>query len=520
MDETYTVKRPLVKIRRPSPEKLRELGRQHSMNLSDEEVEGISLICDDMLKAVDQLDRISEPAKQAKYLERDPGRRPHLGEDPFNVFITKCHVKGSDSGLLLGKKIGLKDNISLRGVPMTNASRLGEHYIPNVDATVVTKLLDAGGVIVGKLNMDDFSFSGTSETSFFGAVRNPLNPEYSPGGSSSASGAAVAANEVDIALGVDQGGSARTPASCCGVVSIKPTHGLVSSYGLAYMDYTIDHICPIARTVEEVAMALQVMAGFDPKDPEWVRSEVRAENYYDLLLKSDLKIDGLRVGVIRETLAWDGADPEILECFGVATQKLEELGAKCSEVSIPSIEITPAIRIATLVHATDAMIDSCGEGYWHGGEYNPAWNEFLGRAKSTMADYLPPLLKSTLILGRYLRTEFYSTYHSKAMNLKNVLDSEVENAFGKFDVLACPTNIVKPPRLKDKIEFAEINRRGFMLSSNTQPFNMTGNPAITLPCGMRGGLPVALQLVAKHWNESLLFKVARAFEKNFDWKTL
>jgi len=137
-----------------------------------------------------------------------------------------------------------------------------------------------------------------------------------------------------------------------------------------------------------------------------------------------------------------------------------------------------------------------------------------------MADYLPPLLKSTLILGRYLRTEFHSMYHSKAMNLKNVLDSEVEHAFEKFDILVCPTNIVKPPRLKDKIEFAEINRRGFMLSSNTQPFNMTGNPAITVPCGMRGGLPVALQLVARHWNESLLFKVARAFEKNFDWKTL
>ena len=232
-----------------------------------------------------------------------------------------------------------------------------------------------------------------------------------------------------------------------------------------------------------------------------------------MLLKSDLKIDGLRVGVIRETLAWDGADPEILECFGVATQKLEELGAKCSEVSIPSIEITPAIRIATLVHATDAMIDSCGEGYWHGGEYNPAWNEFLGRAKSTMADYLPPLLKSTLILGRYLCTEFYSTYHSKAMNLKNVLDSEVENAFGRFDVLACPTNIVKPPRLKDKIEFAEINRRGFMLSSNTQPFNMTGNPAITLPCGMRGGLPVALQLVAKHWQRITAVQGGASFRK-------
>ena len=514
------IKRPLVRIRRPSPEKLREIARQQFMNLTDEEVQGIGLLCDEFLSAIDQLDRIPQPLQPASYPVRDPGGRPDPSEDPYNVFITKCLVRGAASGPLLGKRVGLKDNISVRGVRMTNASRLGEHYIPNVDATVVTRLLDAGALIVGKLNMDDFSFSGTSETSFFGAVRNPLNPDYSPGGSSSGSGAAVAAGAVDIAIGVDQGGSARTPASCCGVVSIKPTHGLVSSYGIAYMDYTIDHVCPIAKSVDEVALALQVIAGYDPKDPEWVRSEVHAERYHDLLEESDLEISGLKVGVIGECLSWNGADPQIKESFAVATEKLGELGARVSGVSIPTIAQTPAIRMATLVHATDAMFDSCGEGYWRGGEYNPQWNEFVGRAKETMADYLPPLLKSTLILGRYLRSEYFSVYHSKAMNLRNVLCEEVEQALARFDVLATPTNIVKPPILKDELHFSEVSRRGFMLSSNTQAFNMTGHPAITVPCGMRGGLPVGLQLIAKQWNESLLFKVARAFEKNFDWKKL
>lgn len=517
---TFPIKRPFVKIRRPTPEKIKELGRLQHMNLTDEESAGIALICDEFLGAVDQLDYIAEPADSPSYLERDPGRRPTPVEDPYNVFITKCQVKGANSGLLYGKTVGLKDNISVRGVPMTNASKLGEHYVPKVDATVVTKLLDAGATIVGKLNMDNFSFSGTSETSFFGAVRNPLNPERSPGGSSSGSGAAVAAGAVDIAIGVDQGGSARTPASCCGVVSIKPTHGLVSSYGIAYMDFTIDHVCPIAKTVEETALALQAIAGYDPKDPEWVRSDIRVDKYYDLLVKSDLDISNLSIGIIPESLDWDGADPEISECFSFAVSKLVELGAKSQETSIPSFKLTPAIRMATLVHATDAMFESCGEGYWRGGQYNPQWNEFFGRTRLNEADSLPPLLKSTLILGRYLRTEYYSKYNSKAQNLRNVLAAEVEQALDKFDVLATPTNIVKPPILKDKIEFSEISRRGFMLSSNTQAFNMTGQPAITVPCGMRGGLPVGLQLISKHWNEKLLFKVARAFEKNFDWKQL
>ena len=518
--DTLPVKRPFVKIRRPTNDKIRELGRQQYMNLTDEEVEGISLICDEFLNAIDLLDRIPSPVESSKYTNRDQGGRPDPKENPYNAFITKCYVKGADSGPLLGKRVGLKDNISLRGVPMTNASRLGEFYIPTVDATVVTKLLDAGAVIVGKLNLDDFSFSGTSETSFFGAVRNPMSPDHSPGGSSSGSGAAVAAGEVDIALGVDQGGSARTPASCCGVVSIKPTHGLVSSYGIAYMDFTIDHICPITRSVEETTLALQVMAGYDPKDPEWVRSDVHLENYHDILVESDLDISNLKIGTIREALAWKGADSEIKECYGVAIEKLSELGAKNSEVSIPAIELTPSIRMSTLVHATDAMFDSCGEGYWRGGQYNPQWNEFVGRAKKSMADYIPPLLKSTLILGRYLRTEYFSVYNSKAQNLRNVLAGQVDEAFEKFDVLACPTNIVKPPILKEKIEFSEISRRGFMLSSNTQAFNMTGNPAITVPCGIRGGIPVGLQLISKHWSESLLFKVARSFEKNCNWKQL
>jgi amidase len=513
-------KESLLKIRRPSPDEIRDIGNGKFMHLTEHEIQGIAIICNDLLTPIDQIDSIQEPTEQATYLERDPGRRPSPAENKFNSFITVCHVKGANKGPLLGKRVGLKDNIAVRGVPMTNASRLGEFYLPNIDATVVSKLLDAGATIVGKLNMDDFSFFGTSETSYFGPVRNPVNPKRSPGGSSSGSGTAVAANEVDLALGVDQGGSARTPAACCGLVAIKPTHGLVSTYGITYMDYSLDHICPIGRTVEDVALALQVIAGQDFRDPEWPSNEYHAEAYYDILKKSNLDITGLKVGIIEEGLPKGKIDPEIEDSFNLAIGKLPELGATCSSISIREIDWAPAIWMSMLVHSTDAIFDSCGEGYWHRGTYNPSWNEFLGRAKRSKADHLPPLLKSTLILGEYMRKEYFSVYYSKAQNLRNVLQDKIKRAFEKFDILACPTNIVKPPILKDAIEFEETRERGLMLSYNTHSFNLTGHPAITVPCGMRGGLPVGLQLIAKHWRESLLFKVARSFEKNFDWRTL
>ena len=220
-------------------------------------------------------------------------------EDPYNAFIRRCRVVGRPTGRLAGRTVGLKDNIRLAGVPMTNGSRLLEHYVPDVDAVVVERLLDAGAVIVGKLNMDDMGFAGTSETSAFGVVRNPRNPAFSAGGSSGGSGAAVAAGAVDLALAVDQGGSGRIPASWCGVVALKPTHGLVPSFGITYLDHTIDFVCPLARTVAEVAEALEVIAGDDPRDPQWVRGPIRTEPYTQSL---DAPIAGVRLGLVREAM--------------------------------------------------------------------------------------------------------------------------------------------------------------------------------------------------------------------------
>jgi amidase len=514
------VNRPLGKIRCPSLDQIRQLAEFEYMNLTDEEAQGIKDLCNDLLNSIDRVDDLPQQIPKVKYPQRDIGYRPSREEDPFNIFITKCYVRGASSGKLLNKKVGIKDNISLQGVLMTNASRLSETYIPNLDATIVTRLLDEGAIIVGKLNMDDYSFSGTSETSIFGAVRNPLNPEYSPGGSSSGSGAAVANGDVDIAIGVDQGGSARVPACCNGVVSMKATHGLVPSFGIAYLDHTFDFVCPIARTVKDVALALEVMAGPDENDPQWTKHQIHTENYSEQLEATEEELSKIKIGTITESVNWQGTDPDIKNAFSIAIEKLESLRITTTRVSVPLYQETGAIWLAILVHSISAMIDSCGEGYWHGGYYNSIWNEHIGRARKTKANHFPPLLKGSLILGRYLRNEYFSVYHSKAQNLRNQFRRELDKMLEKVDVLATPTMIIKPPRLEDKISFAEAAKRGVLLLNNTIPFNLSGHPAITVPCGLRGGLPVGMQLISKHFHESTLFKVAHAFEKNFDFRKL
>ena len=249
------------------------------MRLTEEETVDLATLIDSILRQIERLDDLSIPELEVKYRDRDKGYRPTAEEDPYNAFIRKCRVEGAPRGKLTGKTVGLKDNIRLAGIPMTNASRLMHEYVPSIDATVAERLLDAGATIVGKLNMDNFSMGGTSETSDFGAPRNPHNSNYSTGGSSGGSGAALAAGLVDIAIGVDEGGSARIPASWCGVVCMKATHGLVPSFGITYLDHTIDFVCPMAASVEDVALALEAIAGNDPKDPQWVRGSIPTDEY-------------------------------------------------------------------------------------------------------------------------------------------------------------------------------------------------------------------------------------------------
>jgi amidase len=499
-------------IRRPSADEIRRLLEGEYIRCEDRELEDLRDLVDEMLAMFDRLDDLPLPEIELRYRERDRGRRPTSAEDPYNAFIRRCEVRGAASGRLAGKTVGLKDNVRLAGVAMTNGSRLLQHFVPDVDATVVERLLDAGATIVGKLNMDDFGFAGTSETSAFGCVRNPANPEFSAGGSSGGSGAAVAAGQVDLAIAVDQGGSARIPASWCGVVTVKPSHGLVPSFGITYLDHTIDFVCPVARTVEEVAVALSVIAGDDPRDPQWTRGSIPVEDY-----ARDLSgdVSGLRLGLVKQSMGLDTLESDVGAAVRRALDSLVGRGAVCEDVSLSFWLDARAIWNGFAAHAITAMVESEQEGYGRRGFCDLGWQEAFANARRTNSGDFPPILKLLMATGRYLRREGKSLYFSKATNLRFAARAEVDHAFESVDVLVTPTTPMKAFRLlTERPSLKEMAARAGAMCQNTYPLNVTGHPAVSVPVG-RGehGLPIGLQLIGPYFSERRLLGVAKATEE-------
>ena len=503
------------KIRRPTTAELTEIADHAYIQLTEKEAADIEELSEGLLTTLDRLDDLDQPRWPIKHTDRDPGYRPTVEEDPYNIFIRKCRVVGSATGPLAGKKIGLKDNIAVAGVPLTNGSRLTEGYVPDCDATVVERLLDAGAEIVGKLNMDSFALSPSAATSEFGYARNPRNPEHSPGGSSGGSGAAVANNDVDIALGVDEGGSGRIPAAWCGITSIKATHGLVPSFGLTYMDHTLDFICPMAKTVQEVAQTLEVIAGHDDRDPQWVRGNIQTARYTEAL-STDVK--GLRIGILTDGLKARGMEPDVRDAFQAAMVQFETLGATCTNVSLPLFQHAWAIWTGLASHSIPAIIESDGEGYGHGGASNVGWVETFGRARRSRGNDLPPFLKFILPVGNYLRRSYNNRYYAIAQNLRLKFTQELEKVLETVDVVALPTTPMTAPKLESGLNLKDLVRHSAAAGQNTSPFNLSGHPALSLPCGLSNGLPIGLQLVGQRWDESTLFRAASAFELNVDWE--
>src|SRR6202046_2744873 len=265
-------------LRPPSREQVVEYASRHHLSLDGAEADQMVAAITASLEMYTRVEELDEPSVPLRHPYRDPGRTPRSGEDPYNAFIRFCEVRGAKDGPLAGKTVGVKDCIAVAGVPTTNGGRRTPAVVPTEDAVVVERVLDAGATITGKTNLEDLAL-GLGEGSAFGASRNPVNPAFATGGSSSGSGAAVAAGLVDMALGADEGGSVRIPAAWGGLVGMKATHGLVPSYGLTYMDHTIDHIGPMTKTVADNALMLEVMAGSDWRDPQWVRTEPTAGAY-------------------------------------------------------------------------------------------------------------------------------------------------------------------------------------------------------------------------------------------------
>src|SRR6266576_170726 len=291
---------------KPTIEQLREIAQTYSMHCTDADLESFSGLMGPALDSYRRIDQLTEPALAVRY-PRTGGHRPAADENPLNAWYQKCSIKGASSGILAGKRIAIKDNVCVAGVPMMNGSSALEGYVPEFDATIVTRILDAGGEIVGKAVCEHLCFSGGSHTSDTGHVLNPHDPKRSAGGSSSGSAALVVADECDMAIGGDQGGSIRIPSSFCGAVGHKPTHGLVPYTGVFPIELTLDHTGPIARTAGDAAQLLEVLAGadgLDPRQPAGLRTEA-----YTKQLTGDAR--GLRIGIVTVGFGWPNSEPDV-----------------------------------------------------------------------------------------------------------------------------------------------------------------------------------------------------------------
>lgn len=497
-------------IRRPTSEELTAIGEKEYLHLTPSEADQYVRIVDGALAQLDRLDELVAPPVPLRHQQRDPGYIPSPEEDPYHAFIRVCRVEGSPGGPLAGTRLGVKDNLAVAGIPVTNSSRTLS-YTPTADAVVVERLLDAGSTVVGKLNLDDFSTSGTGESSFYGPARNPVDPSRSAGGSSGGSGSAVASGAVDIAIGVDQGGSARIPASFCGVVSLKATHGLIPSHGVSHIDHTIDYVCPMARTIELTAKAADVMAGPDWRDPQWGPQGSLKSSCFDEIGKD---VKGLRIGMVQESTPDGMCDPAVIAGYEAACTALEAQGAHLVPVSVGLWGESWSIALGIIFHTSWAMAQSEGMGFGHNGLIDGERAHGFALMRRLEADDFPPFFKTWLLTGRYLHDEYFSTYFAKAQNLRIALRREVETVLGSCDLLITPTTPQVAPTLLDRPGTdEEILARGTTMVYNTAPLNLTGHPALSLPSGADStGMPTSVQIIARAYDDALTIRAGAVVE--------
>ncbi|TCJ18904.1 amidase [Rubrobacter taiwanensis] len=496
--------------KRPTIGQLRDIAHEYNLRLEDADLESYRDLMGGVLASYARLDELAEPAPEVKY-PRSGGYRPGPDENALGAWYWKCSVKGAQSGPLSGKRVAVKDNVCVAGVPMMNGSSVLEGYVPETDATIVTRILDAGGEIAGKAVCEHLCFSGGSHTSDTGPVLNPHDPSRSAGGSSSGSAALVAAGEVDMAIGGDQGGSIRIPSSWCGAYGLKPTRGLVPYTGIFPIELTLDHTGPIAATVEDVALLLAAIAGEDGLDPR--QRDVQVGDYTGAL---EGGAEGLRVGVVPEGFGWPGVSEEDVDrMVREAVRKFGEIGAKVGEVSIPmhrdGIHIWNAIAVEG---ATALMVRGNSMGTNWTGHYTTSLLDAYARGRITRGGDLSDTVKLVVLLGQYMQDAYHGRYYAKAQNLARRLTAAYDEALSEVDLLAMPTLPMKAtPIPPPDAPREEVVARALEMIPNTAPFDVSGHPAMNVPCGLSDGLPVGLMLVGRRWEEATVLRAARAFEQ-------
>ena len=442
-------------------------------------------------------------------------------DEKIKAYITVCKeeaLKKADEvqamfdaekemGALAGIPIAIKDNICTKGVRTTCASKMLENFIPPYDASVMKKIEATNAIILGKTNMDEFAMGGSTENSAFFITKNPVNLDKVPGGSSGGSAAAVAGKMAPISLGSDTGGSIREPASFCGIVGMKPTYGLVSRYGLVAFASSLDQIGPFSKTVRDNAVLLTAIAGHDEMDS----TSANVENKdYEKALVNDVK--GLKIGVPKEYFG-EGINEEVRASLEKAIEKYKELGAKVEECSLPVTEYAlPTYYIIACAEASSNL------GRYDGIRYGYRTKNFESLKdiyKNSRTEGFGDEVKRRIILGTYvLSSGYYDAYYKKAQKVRTLVKKGFEEAFEKYDVLLTPT---VPTVAFDIGSKSKNPLEMYMTDILTVSINIAGVPAISIPCGKdSSGMPIGMQLIAKHFNEETLYRAAYTFEQNME----
>jgi amidase len=500
----------------PTPAQLREAANEAGLSLTDADVQSFLGLIKGNVDAYNVVDGLPDNLPEVKY-PRTPGRFPSADENRHNAWYVKTSIKGASSGPLKGKKVAIKDNVMVAGVPMMNGCSIMEGYVPEVDATVVTRLLDAGAEIVGKTHCESYCISGGSHTGAKGAVHNPLRMGFSAGGSSSGSGVVVALGEAHMAIGGDQGGSIRMPSSWCGIYGMKPTHGLVPYTGIMPIEIFVDHTGPMTATVADNALMLEVIAGLDGYDPRQYGTPKKVK--YSKMLEGGVK--NMKIAVVKEGFGRPESEAASDAKVRKSVELFKRLGAEVTEVSIPEHLVAPAVWTPIGVEGiAQTMMLGDGYGLSRPDLYVSSLIDKL-HGWQLRANELSETTKALTMLGIYIKKHYGSRYYGKAVNVVRRIAQAYDAVLAAHDLLLLPTMPMKPTPLPPADAPRELYfQRALEMIGNTCPFDITHHPAMTVPCGLVDGLPIGTMLVGKHYDEATIYRAAYAFEQAGDWKKM
>jgi amidase len=472
---------------------------------------------------LEQLDRFVQSREQPgawrpPEWDRPSGHRPGSDEDEHHAWLWRCDLHDADAdGVLSGRTVGLKDTIAVAGLPLTAGTFALDGLVSDVDATVVSRVLAHGGRILGKNSCSGFS-GGLGNGGRLGDYQRPDNPrapDRISGSSSSGSAVAVAAGDVEIAIGGDQGGSVRMPAAYCGVLGLKPSFGLVPyTATLSGFDQSLDHLGPMARTADDLAAALEAVGGYDGQDPRQGRD---VPDHYPARDGIDAGVRGLRIGLLREGFA--GVDEDVAAAVRAAADRLARLGATVQEVSVPAHEHVLGAYTGLMIEGAAALRATGPFGAFASTAYPERITEAVTRLWREGTDRMSARGRAELVLADLSRAAYGGRVYAKAQNVRPAYIRAYDEALREVDVLAMPTVPTVPPPASsdDDLDRAVLVERSLRVTlptriRNTAPFNYTGHPALAVPCQPSGALPMSVQLVGRRLEDATLLRIAKALE--------